>query len=176
MATDPQFTISRLDPDKHRRGEFTCEIPELATFIQQRANREGRLFASACFVLAPVDDPGRIAGYYTLTNASILLTKIPPNLAKKLPSYPEMGATLIGRMARALDYKGKDIGGLLLADALERSLITAAQAGSVAVVVDPKNEKAARFYERNGFRWIDEKRMFIPMASLKNWKAKGWQA
>ena len=175
MATDGQFTISPLDPEKHRRSEFSCELPELTVFIQLRASHEGRLFASGCFVLAPINDPGRIAGYYTLTNASILLTKIPPDVAKKLPRYPEFGATLIGRMARALDFKGQDIGGLLLADALERTLAAAQQFGSVAVVVDPKTDKAARFYQRNGFNWIDDKRMFIPMAVLKNWKANGWQ-
>jgi hypothetical protein len=35
--------------------------------------------ALACFILVPKDDPGRVAGYYTLSAATISFAKLPPN-------------------------------------------------------------------------------------------------
>jgi hypothetical protein len=45
--------------------------------------------------------------------SGINLEYLPPNLAKKLPKYPIVGVTLIGRLAVANDYKGYGWGKLL---------------------------------------------------------------
>ena len=75
-ATD-SFRIERLDPAKHRREAFGCESAPLTDFIQKRARKEMDARASACFVLVPESNPSRIAGYYTLTQTSIVLGKLP---------------------------------------------------------------------------------------------------
>ena len=41
--------------------------------------------------------------------------------------------------------------------------------GSVSVVVDPKDDRAARFYAEFGFKRLDGKRMFLPMKSVAEW-------
>jgi predicted N-acetyltransferase YhbS len=169
-----QFIIDRLDPAKHRRQDFHCESAELTAFLQQRARKEMDARASACFVLVPESDPGRIAGYYTLSQTSVTLARLPAGLAKRLPHYPDLGATLIGRLARDLAWKGQDIGRLLLVDALRRSVRQSDEVGAVVVVTDPKDFKARAFYERFGFRALDDCRMFIPMRELVEREVRGW--
>ena len=107
--------------------------------------------ASACFVLISTTDPRRILGYYTLSQTFVRLDQLPDVIAKKLPRYRELGATLIGRLARDLDSRGKGIGGLLLIAALRRSLRLADEAGAVVVVTDPKDQNAREFYQTYGF-------------------------
>lgn len=171
-----QFLIERLDPAKHRRLDFHCESADLTTFLQQRARKEMAARASACFVIVPEADPRRIAGYYTLSQTSVTLAKLPALLAKRLPHYPDLGATLIGRLARDLAWKGQDIGRLLLLDALRRSVRQSDEVGAVVVVTDPKDAKARAFYERFGFRPLDDRRLFIPMGELVEREARGWEA
>lgn len=174
MSGAPQYRIERLDPAKHRREAFQCESVELTEFIQKRARREMDARASACFVLVHENDPGSILGYYTLSQTSISPRGLPQAMARKLPRYPEIGATLIGRLARAIECRGKGIGPLLLIDALRRSVRLSAEAGAVVVVTDPKDTPARAFYETFGFRALDERRLFIPMSELAVREASGW--
>jgi predicted N-acetyltransferase YhbS len=171
-----QFLIEHLDPAKHRRQDFHCESAELTAFLKQRARKEMDARASACFVLVPESDRERIAGYYTLSQTSVTLARLPAPLAARLPHYPDLGATLIGRLARDLAWKGQDIGRLLLVDALRRSVCQSDEVGAVVVVTDPKDVKARVFYERFGFRALDGRRLFIPMRELVEREARGWNA
>jgi GNAT superfamily N-acetyltransferase len=176
MSGASPYRIERLDPARHRREAFYCEAPELTEFIQKRARREMDARASACFVLVAETDPGRIVGFYTLSQTSVSLHKLPETLVKKLPGYPEFGATLIGRLARDREWLGKGIGSLLLIDALRRSVRLSGEAGAVVVVTDPKNAKAQNFYQGFGFQALDHRRLFIPMKDLIKREDTGWAA
>lgn len=169
MAGQPQFRIEILDPAVHRREEFSCESPDLTEFLRTRARKEVKSRASACFVLVPVVDPGQIAGYYTLSATTVELEKLPVELTKKLPRYPRLPATLLGRLARALVFKGQGIGDLLMVDALKRSYDNSSVIGSVAVVVDPKDDHAVKFYGTFGFQPLDGQKMFLPMKAIPEW-------
>jgi ribosomal protein S18 acetylase RimI-like enzyme len=166
MPGQPQFRVEILDPAVHRRDDFSCESPELTEFLRTRARKEAKSRASACFVIVPVADPGQIAGYYTLSATSIELAKLPAELSKRLPRYPQVPATLLGRLARDLSFKGQGIGNLLLVDALKRAHENSSVIGAVAVVVDPKGEKAAAFYRDFGFQPLEENKMFLLMKSV----------
>lgn len=169
MPAEPQFLIEPLDVYRHRRETFSCEPPELTEFLRTRARKETKARASACFVLVPVADRGRIAGFYTLSAASIALEKLPDELVKKLPRYPDQPTTLLGRLARDLSFKGQGIGNLLMADALQRAYESSSVIGSVAVVTDPKDDRAARFYAEFGFKSLDGQRIFLPMKAVLEW-------
>jgi GNAT superfamily N-acetyltransferase len=169
MAGQPQFRVEILDPTVHRREEFACESPELTEFLRTRARKEAKSRASACFVIVPVIDPGRVAGFYTLSATTIELDKLPQELAKKLPRYPRLPATLLGRLARALAFKGQGIGDLLMVDALKRAYESSSVIGSMAVVVDPKDEHAAKFYGTFGFQPLDGQKMFLSMKAIPEW-------
>jgi hypothetical protein len=100
------YLVEPLSAAKHRRDEFTCESPELTAFLRTRARKEMDARASACFVLVPEADPGRIAGYYTLSAATIGLSELPPAMAKRFSRYPHLPATLLGRLARDSAFRG----------------------------------------------------------------------
>ncbi len=163
------FHFEPLNPIRHRREEFSCESPELTTYLQTRARKEMEARVAACFVLVPVAEPGRIAGFYTLSAAEVLLTALPPDMAKKLPRYPSLPVTLLGRLARDTRFRGQGIGDLLMADALRRAWRSSAEIGSIAVVTDPKDERAAAFYRDFGFLPLDSRRLLLPMKDLERW-------
>lgn len=166
MASEPQFRVEVLNPAIHRRDEFSCESPELTEFLRTRARKEAHARASACFVIVPWDDPGRVAGFYTLSATTIRLESLPAEAVKKLPRYPSLPATLLGRLARDLSFKGQGIGDLLMVDALSRASENSSVIGAVAVVVDPKDEKAVAFYRDFGFQPLEEKKMFLLMKGI----------
>lgn len=118
---------------------------------------------SACFVAVPRGEPGRVAGFYTLSAAIIVRRELPDALTKKLPRYRELPATLLGRLARSLDFKGARLGDLLMVSALCRAVEGAKQVASWAVVTDPKDRNARKFYESFGFRPLTPERLFLTM-------------
>jgi GNAT superfamily N-acetyltransferase len=158
-----RFIIEPLDPARHQRAEFDCGVEALNDFLRTRARREMDMGTCACFVLVPETAPEQIAGYYTLSAAIIRRVELPEVLLKKLPRYPEIPATLLGRLARSLAFNGAGIGDRLIISALWRAAEGARQVASWAVVTDPKDEKARCFYENFGFRPLTARRLFIPM-------------
>jgi len=109
---------------------------------------------------------GAIAGYYTLSAASITATALPADVVKKLPRYDQIPAILLGRIAVDLKYRGMGFGRYLLADALKRA--RANEIAAFAVVVDAKDEEAKRFYLRAGFVPLPDRPMtlFRTMADI----------
>jgi len=166
MSGALQFRIDRLDPAKHRREVFRCESPELSEFIQKRARNEMDARTSACFVLVPLADPGRIAGFYTLSAAEISAATLPRSLTKRLPRYPQLPVTLLGRLARDETFRGQGIGDRLMEDALARALAGSGEVGSIGVITDPKDDRAASFYQEFGFQPQAGRRLFLPMTDI----------
>lgn len=113
----------------------------------------------------------KLAGFYTLTQDNIEAEDLPAELIRQLnlPRYKRIGASLLGRLARDLTYRGKGVGELLLVDALKRSLVMSRQIASAAVIVDAKDEKAYKFYQDFGFIPFPEsqRRLFLPMATVE---------
>jgi ribosomal protein S18 acetylase RimI-like enzyme len=59
------------------------------------------------------------------------------------------------------------LGGLLLADAVQRAYVSANFIGSSMLVVDANNEQAAAFYQANGFVSLPESmRLVLPISSI----------
>lgn len=119
-----------------------------------------RAKANAVFVMTPTDEPSKIAGYYTLCGVGIDPGAVPAIAKRRLPRYPQVSATLLGRFAVAIPFQGYGLGAVLLFDALARAFQSASQVGSTMVVTDPIDERAARFYVKHGFR------MFLMMQTI----------
>jgi len=165
MSTD--WLVESLSAGKHRRNDFSCEEPELTEFLHDRALPEMAARASACFVLVPKDDQSRVVGFYTLSAATISLARLPLELTAQLPKYPNLPATLLGRLARDQNFRGEGLGGLLLISAFQRTLVSTSSIGSVALVTDPKNTQAEEFYKKHGFRSLGGgRRMFLTMKEI----------
>ena len=123
--------------------------------------------AAAVFVALPTASTD-VAGYYSLSALSVPLSDLPATAAKKLPRYPNVPATLLGRLAVDRRYQGQGLGVFLLLDALARALRATSAVGSVAVVVDAIDEPARAFYEYCQFIPLPDQRLrlFLPMKSI----------
>jgi predicted GNAT family N-acyltransferase len=152
----------------HDRAAFTCGKAPLDNYLSRQARQDMERMVSVTYVLLGTG-PGEVAGYYTLSATSVLLDDLPTDVAKRLPRYPAVPATLLGRLAVATAYRGHRLGELLLIDALRRSLGNCRTIGSTAVITDAKDGDAQRFYEKYGFRTFEgiPRRLFLPMATVK---------
>jgi GNAT superfamily N-acetyltransferase len=162
---DPRTArVETLDA-RHDRLSFNCGVEALDRYFHVQAGQDSRRDVVAPFVL--VDADGTIVGFYTLAASSVPIGDLPSDSVRKLPRYPVVPATLLGRLAIDLRYRGLGAGRHLLMDALRRS--TRSEIASFAVVVDAKDEEARDFYRRDGFMPFqrDPMRLFLPMATIK---------
>lgn len=151
----------------HKKSDFSCGKEMLDNYLHKQANQDIKRKLSACFVVKE-EQTELIKGYYTLSNNSIPLENIPDNIKKKLPrSYTTIPTTLLGRLAIDNNFQEKGLGKLILIDALKRSFELSKTLGSFAVVVDPIDKDAERFYNKYGFlRLPDSGKMFLPMKTI----------
>ncbi len=151
----------------HKKYDFSCGKEMLDNYLHKQANQDIKRKLSACFVVKEKQTE-LIKGYYTLSNNSIPLEDIPENIRKKLPrSYTTIPTTLLGRLAIDNNFQGQGLGKLILIDALKRSFELSKTIGSFAVIVDPIDEDAERFYDKYGFLKLpDSGKMFLPMKTI----------
>jgi GNAT superfamily N-acetyltransferase len=164
----PSFEYSVVPLNaSHDRLAFHSGVSELDRYLHQQAGQDARRKVAAPFVM--VDKGGSIIGYYTLSAYSIHLGDLPQALAKKLPRYPVLPATLLGRLAIADSSRGKKLGRFLLMDALYRCLRATAEVGSVGVVVEALDASALAFYRHHEFQSISGHldKLFLAMATLE---------
>jgi len=150
--------------EKHDREGFTCGVESLDRYLKNQAGQDVRRKANAVFVLGLFTEPKRVLGYYTLCAMAISQGEAPEAARKRIPRYPLVSATLIGRLAVAKDHQGQRLGSILLADALQRAFESASTVGSSMVIVDALDQAAAGFYAAHGFlRLPDSLRLVLPM-------------
>lgn len=158
----------RFEPltKQHDRAAFRCASAPLNTYLQQIARKDAERHVAAAFVMVDEASPATIVGYYTLSAFAVDVTELPEAMQRKLPRYPRLPATLLGRLARDERFPGT--GSLLLMDALARALQKSAEIASLAVVADAKDEAALTFYRKFGFTQLgsDPNRVFLPMGTI----------
>jgi GNAT superfamily N-acetyltransferase len=93
-----------------------------------------------------LDPQRRILGYYTLSAYGIRSGALPPALAKKLPKYPLIPATMLRRLAVSREHQGQKLGRLLLMNALHRSWKNTVKVASAGVVAEAIDDSARDFY------------------------------
>ena len=143
-----EFHVEPLS-DKHRREEFSCGVPALDRYLQKQARQDVSKGVAAAFVITP--DDATIAGFYTLSATELKLRDLPDEFVKKLPRYPAVPATLLGRLAVSRGFRGQGLGEFLLIDAMRRVLRTTTNVASTAIVVDAKDNSARQFYLQYDF-------------------------
>jgi GNAT superfamily N-acetyltransferase len=156
--------VELLGP-QHHRAAFESGVEPLDRYFRVQAGQDARKNMAASFVLVLPD--GTVAGYYTLSATAVRLGELPEKTVKKLPRYPLIPATLLGRLAVDRQHQGKGYGRFLLADALFRA--ARSEIASFAMVVDAKDENACRFYERESFLPFPDQpmKLFRPMADIE---------
>lgn len=144
--TQVPFQLATLDV-AHDRSVFDSGSEPLNRYLREQVTQDVRRRVTACFVALAHNQ--RIAGYYTLASASLLLTALPASMSKKLPRYPTVPAVRMGRLAVDQAFKGQGLGSALLADALARA--ARSEVAAYALLVDAKDQTAAEFYRHYGF-------------------------
>lgn len=159
------FKTHILDRKHHRNG-FSCEQPSLTVYLKEQVSQDIRKKLALCFVT--LDERDNVTGYYTLSNASISRDIVPMEVQKKL-GYKDIPVTLLGRLARDEQFAGQGLGEFLLLDAMHRSVSASrGQSASFALVTDPIDAHAEKFYAKYGFRKLEgSQRMFIPMKTIE---------
>jgi GNAT superfamily N-acetyltransferase len=166
-VSDEKEEKLRVEPLKssHDRSEFESGVEPLDRYFRTQAGQDARKNMAAPFGLLLPD--GTIGGYYTLSSTSVRLAELPAQTVRKLPRYPLVPATLLGRLAVDRHQQGKGYGRFLLADALYR--LARSEIASFALIVDAKDESARRFYERESFLPFPDQpmKLFRPMSDLR---------
>lgn len=101
-----------------------------------------------------------------MTACEVLTEDLPEDLVRKLPR--KIPGIRLGRLAVDRSVQGQGLGEHLLMDAIERSRRVLEHVGVHALFVDAKDERAAAFYRKYGFRPLptDRLRLVLPLASL----------
>lgn len=160
--------IQVLDASHHDRVGFDCSVPELNGYLAKQANQDVKRGGCGCWVVVTAETSPEVLGFYTLSAEAVEVSELPglpTALGRKLPRYRRIGAALLGRLAVAKSAQRLRIGERLLYDALTRCLVS--EIPFVVVVVDPKDERAAEWYGRFGFRPMNGDRMVVTMVELR---------
>ena len=149
----------------HKRTAFNSGSAPLDRYLREQVAQDVRRRVAACFVAAT--DGKRIAGYYTLASASLLLAELPTSTGRKLPRYPTVPAVRMGRLAVDQGFKGQGLGSALLADALGRA--ARSEVAAYALMVDAKDDAAENFYQHHGFIALPDspRTLFLPLATVQ---------
>ena len=161
MAEPRDYPRVELLGRAHDRSSFNSGAAELDRYLIELASQDARRRTAAVFVAV---DSNAVVGYYSLAAYAIELAELPEHLTRRLPRYPLIPATLLGRLAVDTTWQGRGLGEYLLLDALFRSLRN--EIASYAVVVEARDENAERFYQKYGFRQLQRRRLFLPMATI----------
>jgi GNAT superfamily N-acetyltransferase len=149
----------------HDRKSFDCGDHVLNEFLQRFARQNHESGGAKTFVAVEAGAPARVLGYYTLSPASVEYARTPDIVRRGLGRY-EVPVYRLGRLAVERTVQGRGLGGGLLLAAGRRCLAVAQEVGGVALLIDAKSERAARWYEGYGaVRLVDAR--LTPLLPLK---------
>ena len=159
---------------RHDRAAFDCGDPDLNLYLQKFARQNHESGGAKCFIAAPSDAPARVLGFTTLSPASIEYSRTPALAKKGLARY-DVPVFRLGRLAVDRTVQGRGLGGALLLRAADRCLRVARDVGGVALLIDAKNDRAARWYESYGALRMDDAplSLVLPLATAADALKRG---
>ncbi len=140
----------RIEPltQAHERGGFRCGVPSFDKYFRAQAGRDAAKSLAAIF--AGVLPEGKLAGYYALSAAAVLLPDLLGGPQRLVSRYPVLTAARLTRLAVDKRHRGQGHAAVLLADALNR--LRASPVRPMAVIAEIPNETARHFLEHAGFQ------------------------
>jgi len=148
------------------RKRFDCGDEEVTRFLQRQALQDQEKDLSRTMVLLDEQvDPARIIGYHTLLMAQVKQEEIPedrPRIKRPIP------VILLGQLGIDKEFQACGYGELMLMDAQARVDEISSKTGVRALMLDARNEKLARWYERYDFiRFPGQFRMFKSLDAIR---------
>ncbi|WP_297492964.1 GNAT family N-acetyltransferase [Acidocella sp.] len=140
----------RIEPltPAHDRAGFRCGIPSFDKYLRAQAGRDAARCLAAVFVAEMPGD--KVAGYYALSCATILLPDLVGGGQRAISRYPELTAARLTRLAVDKRHRGKGYAEALLHDMIDR--LQASPRKPVALIAEIHNEAARHFLEHAGFQ------------------------
>lgn len=155
------------------RSQFDCGTPALNSYLAETASQHEARNITRSFC---AETDGALSGYYALTNASVDVGALPPDVIKKykLPTHL-LPVVRLARLAVDNRFQGQGIGQTLLVDAMARVIRVAELSGCMGLTVDAKDDKAAGYYEGFGFRQAPENGLllFMPLPEIRELLQQG---
>lgn len=159
----------------HDRRDFDCGDPDMNAFLLRHARQNHEQHASKTF--CAIDDavPDKVLGFYTIMPSAVAYEDVPPAMVKGLARH-EVAGFKLARIATDKRVSGQGLGGQLLSAAALRCLRLAAEGGGILMIIDAKNERAARLYASYGAEPLQDRPLsfVMPLAIFAaDLKAKG---
>lgn len=152
---------------RHDRKGFDCGEPELNDYLSRTARQYIEKGISRTFVLVDSGLPDKVLAFFTLAACQVVTSGLPANLAKKYPA--KAPAAKLARLAVSSEQQGKGLGGILMVEAMKRTLAVAENIGIIGFFVDAKNQRAVEYYQQFGFIGLPNNplELFLPLDSLR---------
>jgi GNAT superfamily N-acetyltransferase len=132
---------------EHQLGDFSCGESSLDEWLRRRALFNQTSGASRTFVVA--SDTGHVIAYYALAAGAVAHKESPGKIRRNMPD--PVPVLVLARLAVDQRLQGRQIGGALLQDAVQRALSVAENIGVRALLVHALNTQAVEFYTHYGF-------------------------
>lgn len=137
--------VERKDP----RDGFRCGVASLDSWLTEHAAAADAVGSARTYVVTE-GDGRRLVAYYALTVASLERDEATGRASKGMPRHP-IPAMLLARLAVDRSVQGRGVGAMLLADAMQRTLLVAEETGIRLLLVHAIDEQAKSFYLHYGF-------------------------
>lgn len=134
---------------KDTREGFRCGVSSLDTWLVEHAPGADAAGSARSYLVVD-EEQDRVVGYYALTVASLERKEATGRASKGMPRHP-IPAMLLARLAVDGSAQGEGVGAMLLADAMQRTLLVAEETGIRLLLVHAVNEDARSFYLHYGF-------------------------
>lgn len=134
-----------ISKKKHDRQAFDCGEAALNDFFQRHARKSHKLGGAKTFLAIDDADKKTILGFYSLSPASIEYARTPDIVRRGLARY-DVPVFRLARLAVDRKMQGQGLGGQLLLAAGRRCLLASAEVGGVALLIDAKNDRVAKWY------------------------------
>lgn len=152
---------------KHDGKVFDCGDAAMNEFLQRYARQNHELGGAKTILAIDDADNKTILGFYSLAPGAVAYADTPEMVRRGLAQHDVPGFKL-ARIATHIRLHGKGLGGQLLAAAARRCLRAAAEVGGVVLIIDAKNDRAARWYAGYGATALSKKPLALvrPLATF----------
>ncbi len=133
----------------HDRTAFDCGEEALNDFLRKHARKSHELGGAKTFLAIDDRNERTILGFYSLAPASLGYSRTPEVVRRGLARHDVPGFRL-AHLAVDRKVQGQGLGGQLLLAAGRRCIRAASEVGGVALIIDAKNDAAARWYSGYG--------------------------
>ena len=154
---------------RHNREAFDCGEEALNEFLRHYARKSHDLGGAKTFLAVKDADRETVLGFYSVCPASIEYARTPEILKRGLARY-DVPVFRLARLAVDRKAQRQGLGGQLLLAAGRRCLLVSAEVGGLALLIDAKNEKVARWYASYGaILMLDTPlSLLLPLATIES--------